>query len=164
MSYDLYALRVPAGMTAEQAYEAEDDDVDEAPPTAAERAEMERLAEALVAIDPLVERHDGGDYIEIDTPSMQVSVYARSAGISVPYWFEGGEADRVMTRAFEYAAVLAEVGGYAVYDPQTGDTVAGVAPEDAKRIYADTTVALQRSLAERAEPQDAPRWKFWKRR
>jgi hypothetical protein len=161
MSYDLHAVRVAAGATIEEALEAEEHD-DDAPPTAAERAEMERLADALMALDPAAERHDGETFIEIDTPSMQIGVYARSAGITVPYWFDGGQADAVMTRAYEYAAVLAESGGYTVFDPQIDEVVAGAPPEASARIMAQTARSLHGATTEEGAAR-APRWKFWKR-
>ena len=140
----------------EEALDAQEHE-DDAPPTADERRAMERLADALAAVDPAVERHDGDGWIELDAPGMQILVAARSAGINVPYWFDGGEADRVMARAYEYAAVLAEVGGYTVYDPQIEEIVAGARSEDAARIMAETKTALAELAAE-------PRWKFWRRR
>ena len=163
MSYDLEAFRVPPGTTAREFYESDALGEDDSPPTPAEREEMERLAEALMAVDPAAERIDGADFIEIDTEAMQVSLYGNQAAITVPYWFQGGEADRVMTRAFEYAAVLAEVGGYTVFDPQTDEVVAGVPSADAKRVYASTS-AMVDEIAREESAEPAPRWKFWKRR
>ena len=84
---------------------------------------MERAAAALLAVDPAAERFEDEDHIELNLDAMQISVYARSAAITVPYWFEGADAERVMARAFEYARVLAETCGYTVWDPQTESVV-----------------------------------------
>jgi hypothetical protein len=152
MSYDLEAFHLPPG-TDPGDYESE---LDDRPPTPEERAAMERLGEAVLAVDPSAERHDGDDFIEIDTEdAIQVSLYANEAGISVPYWYEGEQAEAVMARVFEYAAVLREIGGYTVYDPQTGEVVEGPA---GRHSYA-AGVEMLHSVPDAAPPRQS----WWRR-
>jgi hypothetical protein len=162
VSYDLYALRVPTGMTVEDALEAQEEEVDRKP-TSTERAAMERLADALTEVDPNAERFDGGDLIELTGEAVQVSVFATSAGLSVPYWFDEAEADPVLERALEYARVLREAGGYTIYDPQLGETLDD---DSSARLlgesYSPGRNAVRR-LESEAEHPARPRWQFWRR-
>jgi hypothetical protein len=123
MSYDLIGLRVPPGMTVEEFHEDEERELDDRPPTDEERAAMERLAQAVAEVDPRAERFDGDDFVEFTRDAIQVSLYARESGITIPYWFDGKQADAMLERAMAYARVLAQQGGYTVYDPQTGEVV-----------------------------------------
>jgi hypothetical protein len=86
-------------------------------------------------------------------------VYARSAAINVPYWYEGAEADAVMERVFAYARVISETLGYAVWDPQTGTVVEPGAGghADAAEIMGDITGRM----GEIVQPQRRPWWKIW---
>ncbi len=152
MSYDLSAFHLPPGADP-STYEP---DLDEEPPTPEQRASMKRLAEAIAAVDAEAERHDGDDFIEFDTAdAIQISLYADQAAISVPYWYEGERADAVMARIQHYAAVLTEVGGYTVWDPQTEEVVTG---PGAGHAYSAGVEAVKR-LAE--EPPKRRRW--WQR-
>ena len=162
MSYDLIAFRVPPGTSAEDALELAEHGEDRTP-SASERAAMERLADALLELDPAAERTDLSDVIELDTPALQVHVYADQAAITIPYHHEGAAADAAMDRAFAYARVLATDGGYTVLDPQTEEIVepGGLDRSQATRVYAETS-AMVAGMA--AGDADAPRWKFWRRR
>ncbi len=161
MSYDLTAFPLPAGMTAagyveSDAFEA----IDDTPPTAEERAAMERAAAEVLALDPSADRFENEDTIELSTEQgIQVSLYARSAGITVPYWYEGAEADAVMERVFAYARVLAETLGYTVWDPQTETVVEpqGSDHGDATQILED----ISGRMDEIVEPERRPWWKIW---
>lgn len=158
MSYDLHGFRVPPGRTVEDWYEDEEREqalIDADPtPSAEERAEMERLAAAVHALDPAAERHDTGEHIEFtNADAVQVSIFREEAGISVPYWYEGERAAAVMVRMQEYAAILTEQGGLTFYDPQTGETVTGPGAADG---YAYGVAATHR-IAERIANEPPPR-------
>jgi hypothetical protein len=160
MSYDLDAFPLPPGVSAQEFVESgdrEEHSADESPPTEAERAAMERAAEALLAVDPSAERTDGDDWIEINADAMQVSLYAHEAAISIPYW--GGDADAVMARAFEYARVLHQMLGYTVWDPQTDSVVDLDAPDRAAAasIFSD----ISGRMDEIAAAPRRPWWKIW---
>ena len=164
MSYDLDAVRLPAGMAIEEFYESgarEELAEDDTPPTPGEREEMERLATALQAVDGSAERFDGDDVIDINDQFVQVSVYAKEAGISIPYHFDGPEAQAATSRALAYARVLREVGGYTIYDPQTEEVVDG--SHSTLGEYAGGRAATKRIADEMASSDSPPRWKFWLR-
>lgn len=161
MSYDLSAFPLPAGMSAAEyvesdAYEA----LDDSPPTAEQRAAMERAAEALLALDPSAERFEDEGCIELTAAdAIQVSLYPRSAGITVPYWYEDSEADAVMERVFAYARVLSGTLGYTVWDAQT-ETV--VEPGTADRSAATEILGdISGRMDEIAQPARRPWWKIW---
>ena len=161
MSYDLIAFRVPPGTSAEDALGLAEHGEDRSP-SSAERAAMERLADALAELDPAAERTDLGDVIELDLPLLQVHVYADQAAITVPYHHEGAAAEAAMDQAFAYARVLATDGGYTVLDPQTEEIVepGGLDRSQATRVYAETSAMV----AGMAAGESAPRWQFWRRR
>jgi|tagenome__1003787_1003787.scaffolds.fasta_scaffold20117585_2 hypothetical protein len=144
MSYDLIALRVPPGTDPLAYYsdEEREEEIDDAPPTASEREQMERLASAVAALDPSAERYDGDDVIEFTTDAIQVSLFAREAAITMPYWFDGAEAEQQLARMTAYAQVLREHGGYTVIDPQTEEVVGDTAI--AADTYAGTREAVKR--------------------
>jgi hypothetical protein len=162
MSYDLDAFPLPPGVSAAEFLEsgarerlAEDD----SPPTDEQWAAMERAAEALLAVDPSAARGDGDGWIQINAEAMQVDVHPREAAVTVPYW--GGDADAVMARAFEYAKVLSETLGYAVWDPQTGEVVDFDAPDraSAASTFSDISGRMEEIVA--TPPQRRPWWKIW---
>ena len=161
MSYDLYAFRLPPGREAAEYVESGEYEDDNAPPTAEEREAMERLAAALLEREPAAIREDLGDgSIEIVAEPMTIGLYARSAGIELPYWFDGDDAAAMLERAYGCAEVLGAVGGYTVFDPQTEEVVSGAPGEAARRGYEGGRRAVRR-LEEDDEP---PRRRFWKRR
>jgi len=153
MSYDMNAFKLPPGEDP-ATYEP---DFDDTPPTPEQRATMERLAAAIAAVDAEAERHDDETFIEFAAAdAIQVSLYCDQAAISVPYWYEGDQAEAVMARMQAYAAVLTEVGGYTVWDPQTEEIVTGPGARD---VYSAGVDAVKQ-LAE--DPPKRRRW--WQRR
>lgn len=165
MSYDLHGFRVPPGRTVEDWYEDEEREravlEDDRPPDASERAAMERLAAALIALDPTVERHDAPEHIELtNADAVQVSVFREEAGISVPYWHEGDTAERVMRRMQEYAAVLTEH-GITVYDPQTGETVTGPGATDGYAYGVHATQRIAERYARNPPEPPARKRRWW---
>jgi len=160
MSYDLHGFRVPPGRTVEEYYEDEEREeqliADDRPPTVEERTEMERLAGAVLAEHPQLERFDGDDVIELTSPdAIQVSLFKHEAGITVPYWYEGDKAHDVLVEMYELAELLTRESGLSFYDPQTGEEVSGPGAPDA---YASGVEATRR-IAERiaSEPPPTPR-------
>lgn len=119
MSYDLQALRLSPGEDVEAALEELGADEDRAP-TSEERDRMERIAAALEAAVPSLDRVEIEDAIELseEEDRVQVSIDAGEAAISIPYWFDGSEAQEVLALALRCAHVLRETGGFAVWDPQ----------------------------------------------
>jgi len=158
VSYDLYGYRVPAGMTAKALVESDDPEALCEPMPAEDR---ERLAEALVGIDPSAERIDGEDFIELDADGMQVFLYETESAINVPYHATGAEGEAVMERAFAYAEVMTRVGGLTMWDPQTEEVVGspGHDPAAAAEQFGATSQVVEDMAGERPS-----RWRFWKRR
>ena len=162
MSYDLDAFRLPPGRSAREFIESGDREAltdDESPPTEAERIAMERAAAALLALDPGAERLDDEGWIEITSGTIQIMLSPREAGITVPYWYEGEEADAVLERMFAYARVLAGELGYTVWDPQNDTIVDPAAPDRAAASERyDEGVAMTQDIA---RGTGRPWWKIW---
>jgi hypothetical protein len=162
MSYDLDAFALPPGRSPEEFLESGDRERladDDSPATAEERAAMERAAAALEAVDPGAERGDGDGWIQINAEATQVTLYAREAGIAIPYW--GGDADAVMERAFEYARVLSESLGWPVWDPQTGAVVDFDAPDRASAAATFSRISGRMDEIVATPPPRRPWWKIW---
>jgi hypothetical protein len=162
MSYDLDGFPLPPGRTAQEFIESGDREAladDDSNPTPEQRAAMERTAAALMEIDPSVERFEDDEAIELTGEAIQVSLFAREAGITIPYWFEGDEADAVLARAHAYARVIADTLGYTIFDPQTGEVVDTAAPDStaARAAYGDGVAMTQ----EIARDTQRPWWKIW---
>jgi hypothetical protein len=157
MSYDLAAYRLPSDLSPKQVTKLlERDAEDHAIPFAA--GERDRLAAALLAVDPSAERIDGDDFIEIVADAMQVFVEETGAVINIPYHGLGDAGSTTMDRAFEYTDVMS-AHGLIVWDPQAGEIVVGDDRE--KRIATDRFAATSDLTAQLSD--EAPRWKFWKR-
>lgn len=170
MSYDLHAYRFPAGVSPKQLQKVlQTGDPDEHSERLSDD-ERERLAEALMAVDPSADRHGEGDFIQIDTEAMQLSVDTSGAEITIPYHGLGDAGTTAMDRAFEYADVMTAA-GFTVWDPQT-ESVVGDGDYDktsATRKFGATS-ELVRDMAEEDDmagedepPEAVPRWMFWRR-
>jgi len=165
MSYDLHGFRVPPGRTVEEYYEDEEREealmADDRPPTAEERAEMERLAAAVLAHDPTLERSDGKDHIELTSKdAIQVSLFKHEAGITVPYWYEGDKAHDILIEMYELAELLTRESGLSFYDPQTGEEVSGLGVADAYASGVRATQAIAAKYAA-APPPAPPKKRGW---
>lgn len=161
MSYDLAGARPRRGESVESAFlRLEELAQDETPPTVQEWTLMERIGDALAAIDPAADRfqdRDGG-VVEITTDRFQVSVFKHEAAIATPYW---DEAHGVMERIAAYLAVLEQEGGFRFWDPQTEQEV--TAATLGGEGYASSFETVRPVLEELRQPPAGPRWKFWKR-
>jgi hypothetical protein len=146
VSYDLYALSVPAGQDASAVFDSFMEAEEAGQQTAwtdEQIARMERLAASLQTLNPRLERF-AFDYAEIarvrafteaearaqfrhtelnspegDYP-IQVIIYANHAFLTVPYWHTGDRAHETMTEAFSYLALLEREAGRIIMDPQIG--------------------------------------------
>jgi hypothetical protein len=107
---------------------------------------------------PELERIDTGDAIEFSKEPIELLVHTGGASISLPYWFDGEAARDILELLLEYAALVREHLGLAVWDPQleqwidNGTTVADLEP-----IYAVGRDAVRRITEERPAAPPSPR-------
>lgn len=135
MSYDLTFLPKAADQSWDEALDAAEQRVvastqSGAPSAGYDREVWARLVAAAREELGEVEVFEGDDSAEVSHDSgIQLSLYSHEAAITVPYWYEGEEADAVMARVFRLAAVVERETGLQGYDPQAGLPLAEAAAE-----------------------------------
>ena len=175
MSYDLRLFQIPDGLDIEAAYErlvqreeAETGNIDEwvrrQLPEAA-RVQMQQLADAIRAQwAPLIQFEPKSPlpWIELNDENLQlqVSVYADSVSITMPYFRE--RTPEVMDCIHCCIQVCQEHRGYAAFDPQLGRAVTTRDRESMTRAYHDIDDALPGIRGN--SPPKRRWWQFWSRR
>ena len=163
MSYDLYACRFPDGLSTDELMrllEEGDPEEHELPLSSQDIADV---ADALMAVEPTAQRHDGAAFVQIDADTLDVLVEPTGATVTIPYHGDAESAAATMDRAFRYAEALTAA-GLTVWDPQTGSLVGdGHDPASAARMFAGTSERVREmALADHA-PAKRSRWAFWRR-
>jgi hypothetical protein len=180
MSYDLIITAKFEGEGWEETLARLEDEAD-APSSSlsdSARSQWEQIAEQLA--DSGFERLDAPDFIELDLPAhgIQITMFEREIGLSVPYWYEGEEAQEVLALVGEAINVIRGVSGWAVYDPQLEREITNVADlAQAGDALSATTRQVQEVIGdgvstdiepdEYRPPQGSesrPWWRFWNRR
>lgn len=135
MSYDLTFLPKTDDQTWDEALDASEQRVvasmrSGAPSAGYDREVWARLVAATREELGDVEVFEGADSAEVSHDSgIQLSLYPHEAAITVPYWYEGEEADAVMARVFRLAEAVERETGLQGYDPQAGLPLAEAAAE-----------------------------------
>ncbi|MBO3737331.1 hypothetical protein [Actinoplanes flavus] len=147
MSYDLTFLAKSDDQSWDDALEAlEEQDGDDGSP---DRAAWDRIVADARAFLGDVELHESGSYLELDheATGIQLSLYAREAGITVPYWYSGQDAERIAALIYRLGLIVERHTGLAGYDGQVGlgVTEAAARPELAVTIFDQ----VARSFADR---------------
>ena len=116
MSFDLTFVRKSADQTWDEALEAMDDETDRVPDAQWWARIVRDAREILGDID----LHNGGDYFELDhePTGIQLSLYADEAGITVPYWYTGPQAQEIVGKIYRLAAVIEKHTEFSGYDGQ----------------------------------------------
>jgi hypothetical protein len=159
MSYDLEALRLPAGLSEQARAELFERDAtaEQALPLTAD--DRQRLASALQAADPALERHEDDTGIELDSDAPQLFIEASGVTMNIPYHGLDDAGRSPLDRAFAYADVITGH-GLTVWDPQAEAIVS--ADEDDRAAATDRFAATSDRVEQLVDPAP-PRWKFWKR-
>ncbi len=162
MGYDLIALRIPPGESADNVLRAAERRA-AGNPRPVDEDEWQRIrgiADALQRAVPGMERWEdrAAGIVEVSTGRLQASVGCDDASVSIPYWTLGTGSDGI-DRAGLLAAALAEAGGFTVWDPQADEVIR---PDDA---VAQVTDGYRRmapaALRALGTPPAKPWWKFW---
>jgi len=188
MSYDLHLIVRSSGTDLLQKsradMESENDELNPGPPVPEKEERKRNLADRLMRANPDLEQFAFGfakiakaygcteseaqekfRHIELNGPDadngVQITLYDDSADITVPYWHHGDAARRVFEEVWQYLAVLAEHGDFAVYDPQLDKML------DFSNDRGEVTMTYSRVLDQVGKtlgtPDAAkkPWWKFW---
>ncbi|SDK33817.1 hypothetical protein SAMN05428985_103653 [Nocardioides sp. YR527] len=149
MSFDLYFFDLEPGQSWDDALksmEAEALRDDDAPMTDAQLQIWERIKGAVAPVLPDATEHVTEQSRELtdDASAIQVSVFGDELSITVPYWYQGEEAERLVALLREVARRVEEATGRVAYDPQadaaflgTGDKSAAVAMSKIRRLLLD---------------------------
>lgn len=147
MSYD-FRLCLPQPGLSPQEIASQDEELapQSTPPDSVANALMQRVAAALVAHDPALTvsqpsqgesartRRGSADDVECERhfielnrpgngPGIQILIFDREAGLTVPYWHEGEAADAAFDLIRDYLGVMQRAGGYFVFDSQLGRVI-----------------------------------------
>lgn len=169
MSFDLFLVRPP-----------DDGDWDAAMDRHGERSgpsegfdedDERRWAEirrSVSAILPEVEESGSDTVHELTAPSfgLQVFMYPGETGLSVPYWYEHEEAERIVGVLRDLATELERITGLTAYDPQSGGPflsggIAQAAPTFDRVAGAMAVGGDGPGRPPAPEPVPRPWWKFW---
>src|SRR5207302_593327 len=91
-------------------------------------ARKQRVADALLAADPTLERFPKNEarskreHIELnstgDGRGIQIGLYDHEAAVTIPYGFRDDEVGERFERIWGYLKIMQRGGGYFVFDPQ----------------------------------------------
>lgn len=150
MSYDIYLLQRLPGQSWEEALEA----LEEA--QEALEGEAELSDETVAAWERIVPRardllgeialFGSESHAELDhrPTGIQLSILGDEVAISVPYWTRGEDAEDVLSKVYQLAAIAEQETSLEAYDPQLGEAVA-----DLLRAQPRAAVALFDQVADR---------------
>jgi hypothetical protein len=117
VSYDLYVLPVAPDEDPADALERLEESAPDTDPQ-----ELDRIASAIQATLPHLERVDGDDFVELDTPEganpFQILVSPGQVGASVPYWDDDERAEATYRELLGALEIVQERTGWVIYDPQ----------------------------------------------
>ena len=92
------------------------------------RARAERIIKALQEVEAGLEISDGDEYIEVYSSEegglgLTFSFFAKDAGLSIPYWYEGEEALAALKQISVFLRIISEVGACEIYDRQRDEFI-----------------------------------------
>ncbi|HEY7483096.1 MAG TPA: hypothetical protein VH912_01420 [Streptosporangiaceae bacterium] len=150
MSYDVYFLKRQPGQSWEATLEALEEleplgESDEPPYSAEFTAAWRRIVAAA--------RERLGDLTEFDyelddeVTGIQLAGAPDECGLTVPYWHQGEEAERVMAHVFALAEVVERETGLEGYDPQLDKSISELTEADRRAAverFAATSATMLR--------------------
>jgi hypothetical protein len=93
---------------------------------------------------------------------VQVTIYARQVGLTIPYWYQDEAANKVFEKVLDYLKVIRQQAGYFVYDPQTDKAFDPAAMQSLDHRQYKKVMGKMPEIVANAEGKPAKRWwKFW---
>jgi len=121
-----------------------------------------RSVGAVTAVVPDADVVEGDRYRQLDDGTgMQLTMYSGELSINTPYWFEGGDAERVVEKLRQVASAVERVTGLVAYDPQADAAFLEGGSSSAAATFDRVGVAMREHLG--AERPTRRRWAFWRR-
>jgi hypothetical protein len=189
MSYDLHLFRADSQsdslLAAKASIELEETDLNPGPIDPAAEAAKAHLSAALEGSNPALEKfvfdyaqiaqlqkvteaeaRRQWRHIELNGPEngngIQITLYDRTASVTVPYWHRGEAAQAAWSEIWSYLQVLHRHADFLTYDPQL-DRVLDL-DQDRPAVLASYLRGVDftaKVAAEKATPSDRPWWKVW---
>jgi hypothetical protein len=165
VSYDLYL--VPRDGAGDWQRWLEDEAEDGSPPTDEERTQMRRLADAVRAAEPALERADDTESITLTHPDdktpIEVSIFRRSAGLNIPYWQMGEPARVTVGKALGLMKAVASEADWVAFDPQLDRRVDPDLDLEAILLRYEEGTAQVRELTGEGQKKKRRLWPFGRR-
>jgi hypothetical protein len=162
VSYDLYL--VPGEGADDWQHWLEEEAEDESPLTTDERARMQRIATAVHAAAPALERADEPESITLTHPDdrtpVEVSIFRRSAALNIAYWHMGEPARATIGEALGLMGAVEREAGWVSFDPQLDRRID--LEDDAEEIllrYEEGTAQV-RELTGEGQKKKRRLWRF----
>jgi hypothetical protein len=133
-----------------------------------EGTRAERVAAALLALDPQLERLSAPDergFVELDhqdtaTP-IEVWLYPDNGSLTIPYWHSGEQARVLMRKVFDYLEAIERESGWVCVDPQLDRPLDRATDlDEVVAAYESGTVAVRRSVEADERPRLRRIWPF----
>jgi len=156
VSFDLYFLAREPGQSWEDAM-AELEDVDELPLDDASLGRWERVRASLTSVLPDAKEFAGDTNRELsdDATGIQVSMFARELSLTVPYWYSGPDAERLVGLLREVVAAIEGATGLTAYDPQADAPFLGEGEHSAASTLDRTRRSVTEAIQHNAETGSA---------
>ena len=152
MSYDLYVLPVAPGEDPADALER----LEGAEPDSEAGKQIDRIASAIQAKLPHLERFDGEGFVELDAPEgsnpFQILISSNQVGAGVPYWDDDERAESTYRELLEALEIVREQTGWAIYDPQLDRVIGADDLPEILGTHAQGVEAVRSIAAEDARP------------
>lgn len=100
-----------------------------------------------------------------DDPVIQITVFDNHVFFSIPYWYRGADADKVMSMLSTYLKSLRSNLGFFVYDPQTGEVFDPIENEFnglERYLLVSGNLEYLVSTTDSKKLKKKPWWKFWR--
>jgi hypothetical protein len=140
VSYDIHFLSRLPGQSWHEALEAtEEADVDVL--SAELQAAWNRIVPAARALLGDVDEFTAEDVRSLshDASAIQLTVVPGEVAITVPYWYEGERAAKIIDELYALAEIVERETGLEGYDPQLDRPVANSSRADASALLDETT-------------------------
>jgi len=167
VSFDLYFLERRPGQTWQDAFAALDGGAEGRAFGEEEESRWRAVEAALRTVIPDADLFVGEDNRELsdEATGLQLSMFVGEISLSVPYWYEGPEAERMTETLKAVARAVEEATGLVAFDPQAdapfldgGDTTAASTFQEVH----DSLVSRGIRTGE-AAPPPRPKRPFWRR-
>ena len=160
MSYDLALLRPAPGQSWDEAYEALEDDAG----LPFDPDLWERVAAAARRVLPALDESGDEDGRELthEPTGLQLSLYGRELSLTVPYWYEGGQARDLVALLRRLVGAVEGATGLTAYDPQVEAPFLDGGADGAVGVF-DGVAGSFRDSGVLTGNGEVPRRRWWQR-